>query len=87
VPVKTTPSFIYIEKPGKNRLLEITRLIRLALGLLVRVWILFQMFTPPKDPKGDPTWLYLGLIAVPFGIICAIAVKPTRQTRSREKGE
>ena len=24
VPVKTTPSFIYLEKPGKNRLLEIT---------------------------------------------------------------
>ena len=22
VPVKTTPSFIYLEKPGKNRLLE-----------------------------------------------------------------
>ena len=33
-----------------------------------------QMFMPPKDPEGDPTWLYLGLIAVPFGIICAIAV-------------
>jgi hypothetical protein len=24
-----------------------------------------QMFMPPKDPEGDRTWLYLGLIAVP----------------------
>jgi hypothetical protein len=49
-------------------------LIRLALGLLVCVWVVFQMFIPPKDPEEDRTWLYLGLIAVPFGIICAIAV-------------
>jgi hypothetical protein len=32
------------------------------------------MFIPPTDPEEDRTWLYLGLIAVPFGIICAIAV-------------
>ena len=62
VPVKTTPSFIYLEKPGKNRLLEITRLIRLALGLLVCVWILFQMFMPPKDPEGALSRAYRGAI-------------------------
>jgi len=49
-------------------------LIRLALGLLVCVWIIVQMFTVPKDPEGYRTWLYLGLVAVPFAIICAIAV-------------
>jgi hypothetical protein len=49
-------------------------LIRLALGLLVCVWIIVQMFTAPKDPEGYRTWLYLGLVAVPFAIICAIAV-------------
>jgi hypothetical protein len=49
-------------------------LIRLALGLLVCVWVVFQMFMPPKDPEEDRAWLYLGVIAVPFGIICAIAV-------------
>jgi len=49
-------------------------LIRLALGLLVCVWIVVQMFMVPKDPEGYRTWLYLGLVAVPFAIICAIAV-------------
>ena len=49
-------------------------LIRLALGALVCVWIVVQMFMVPKDPEGYRTWLYLGLVAVPFAIICAIAV-------------
>jgi len=49
-------------------------LIRLVLGALVCVWIVVQMFMVPKDPEGYRTWLYLGLIAVPFAIICAIAV-------------
>jgi hypothetical protein len=49
-------------------------LIRLALGLLVCLWVVAQMFMVPKDPGGYRTWLYLGLVAVPFAIICAIAV-------------
>jgi hypothetical protein len=49
-------------------------LIRLALGFLVCVWIAVQMFMVPKDPEGYRTWLYLGLVAVPFAIVCAIAV-------------
>jgi hypothetical protein len=32
------------------------------------------MFMVPKDPEGYRTWLYLGLVAVPFAIVCAIAV-------------
>jgi hypothetical protein len=37
-------------------------LIRLALGLLVCVWILFQMFMPPKDPEGALSRAYRGAI-------------------------
>jgi hypothetical protein len=49
-------------------------LIRLALGLLVCVWIIVHLFMVPKDPEGYRTWVYLGLVAVPFAVICAIAV-------------
>jgi hypothetical protein len=49
-------------------------LIRLALGLLVCIWIIVHLFMVPKDPEGYRTWVYLGLVAVPFAVICAIAV-------------
>jgi len=49
-------------------------LIRLALGAVVCVWIAVQLFTLPKDAEGYRTWLYLGLVAVPFALICLIAV-------------
>jgi hypothetical protein len=28
----------------------------------------------PKDPEAHRTWVYLGLVAVPFALICLIAV-------------
>jgi hypothetical protein len=28
----------------------------------------------PKDPEAYRTWVYLGLVAVPFALICLIAV-------------
>jgi len=48
--------------------------IRLALGLLVCAWIIVQLFMLPKDPEAYRTWVYVGLVAVPFAVICAIAV-------------
>jgi hypothetical protein len=45
-------------------------LVRLALGLVVFVWIAFQLFAHPKDAHGHRTWVYLGLVAVPFVLIC-----------------
>ena len=48
--------------------------IRLALGLLVCIWIIVHLFMLPKDPESYRTWVYLGLVAVPFAVICAIAV-------------
>jgi len=49
-------------------------LIRLALGLVACLWILFHFFRVPKDAAAYRTWFYLGLVAVPFALICAIAV-------------
>jgi hypothetical protein len=49
-------------------------LIRLALGLAVGVWIGLQLFIAPKDPGAYRTWLYLGLAAVPFVVICIVGI-------------
>ena len=48
--------------------------VRMVLGLGVCVWLLVQLFTPPKDTDHYRIWLYLGLAAVPFAVICLIAV-------------
>ncbi len=49
-------------------------LVRLALGLVAGAWIVVHLFMPPKDPAAYRTWLYLGLVLVPFAIVCAIVV-------------
>ncbi len=49
-------------------------LIRVALGLAACLWILFHLFEMPKDAAAHRTWVYLGLVAVPFALICAIAI-------------
>ena len=48
--------------------------VRLALGLVVCIGILVQLFRAPADPQAYRTWLYLGLAAVPFALICIFAV-------------
>jgi hypothetical protein len=49
-------------------------LVRMALGLVVILWMLIHLFMLPKDAEGYRTWLYLGLAAVPFALILAFAV-------------
>jgi hypothetical protein len=49
-------------------------LIRVALGLAACLWILFHLIKSPKDAEAHRTWIYLGLVAVPFALICAIAI-------------
>jgi len=49
-------------------------LVRLLLGLLVCAWIAMQVFAAEKDDHSHRTWLYLGLAAVPFSLICAIGI-------------
>ena len=48
-------------------------LVRLILGLAVCVWLVVQLFQVPRDAHAYRTWLYLGLAAVPFTLICLIA--------------
>jgi len=49
-------------------------LVRMVLGLAAGAWILVHLFIPPKDPGSYRTWLYLGLVLVPFITVCAIVV-------------
>jgi hypothetical protein len=49
-------------------------LIRFVLGLALCLWLGGQLLHGPSDAQGYRTWLYLGLAAVPFGIICLVAV-------------
>jgi hypothetical protein len=46
--------------------------VRLALGLAMCVWVGIQLFAMPRDPLAFRTWLYIGLAAVPFLVICII---------------
>lgn len=49
-------------------------LVRLALGLAVGGWIVIQLFRLPRDAHGYRVWLYFGLAAIPFALICLAAV-------------
>lgn len=49
-------------------------LIRIALGLAACVWIAVQLFAIPKDAQSHRMWLYLGLAAVPFAVICMVGI-------------
>jgi len=48
-------------------------LVRLILGLFVCIWLGIQLFYGPRDAKGYRTWFYLGLVVVPFTLICLFA--------------
>jgi hypothetical protein len=50
-------------------------LIRLALGIVVCIWLMVQLFRTPNDAAGCRTWFYLGLVAVPFALICLFAIR------------
>jgi hypothetical protein len=49
-------------------------LVRMALGFAVCCWIAVQLFIMPKDAQALRTWLYLGLVGVPFALLCAAAL-------------
>ena len=48
--------------------------VRLSLGLAVCYWLAVQLFKGPVDAHGYRTWLYLGIVAIPFALVCLIAV-------------
>jgi len=47
--------------------------VRMVLGFAVAAWLVFQLFKGPRDQEGYRIWFYLGLVAVPFSVICLIA--------------
>ncbi len=49
-------------------------LIRMVLGLAAAVWILVHLFMPPRDAGAYRTWLYLGIVLLPFAIVCAVVI-------------
>jgi len=49
-------------------------LVRLTLGLALCAWLIYQLLHGPADASGYRSWFYLGLVAVPFALICAYAV-------------
>jgi hypothetical protein len=48
--------------------------VRLLLGIAACAWIAFQLFTVPNDSHAHRTWVRLGAVAVPFVLICIIAI-------------
>jgi len=48
-------------------------LVRLVLGLAACAWLLVQLFRVPRDAAAYRTWFYLGLVAVPFALVCLFA--------------
>jgi hypothetical protein len=46
--------------------------VRLLLGAVVCLWIAGQLLVAPKDDHALRTWFYLGLIGVPFVLICLV---------------
>jgi hypothetical protein len=49
-------------------------LIRMVSGYAVSIGLVFQLFKMPKDAASHRAWLYLGLAAVPFALICLFAI-------------
>jgi TRAP-type C4-dicarboxylate transport system permease small subunit len=49
-------------------------LVRLSLGLAVCAWLLIQLVKLPKDVTSYRTWQYLGLVLIPFGLVCLFLI-------------
>lgn len=49
-------------------------LVRLSLGVIVSIFLATQLFYGPKDAHAYRTWLYLGLAAVPIGLVLLAVV-------------
>jgi hypothetical protein len=47
--------------------------VRLVLGFVVIVWIVYHLFRRPRDAQGYRTWMYLGIILVPLTLAALVA--------------
>jgi len=48
-------------------------LIRVVVGLIACLWMLYSVFTLPKDAEAYRAWIYIGLIGAPVALVCVIA--------------
>jgi hypothetical protein len=48
--------------------------VRLFIGFLVSVWIVYYLFKLPKDAQGYRTWAYLGIVLVPLTLVAFFAL-------------
>jgi hypothetical protein len=46
-------------------------LIRMVVGFLLCLWLVVNLFIPPKDSQGYWTWIYLAPL-VPLALLCAV---------------
>jgi hypothetical protein len=67
---------IRVSMPQSSSLLDVYAtpgdLIRLLIGVVASIWVASQLFMVPKDGQAYRTWVYLGLAAVPFALICIV---------------
>lgn len=49
-------------------------LIRVLMGVGVCGWFVVNLFILPKDAGAYRTWMYLGLLLLPLGALCAYVV-------------
>jgi hypothetical protein len=49
-------------------------LIRIVLGVALCAWFAVQLLAMPKDARAHRMWIYLGLAAVPFAVICIVGI-------------
>jgi hypothetical protein len=47
--------------------------VRLVLGFVVIVWIVYHLFRRPRDAQGYRTWVYLGTVLVPLTLAALVA--------------
>jgi hypothetical protein len=49
-------------------------LVRLALGLVVCLWVVIHLFMLPRTVEGYKRWVYLGLVIAPLSSAVAIII-------------
>jgi hypothetical protein len=47
-------------------------LIRVVLGLVACLWMLYSVFTLPKDAEAYRAWICISLLAAPLALACVI---------------
>jgi hypothetical protein len=47
-------------------------LIRVVVGLVACLWMLFHVFKLPEDAEAYRIWTYLGLVVAPLALVCVI---------------